>query len=163
MSAFKNTIGNCDFVGYKHLDTKEECIQAATELGLADLEPTEGSWSTNPTGCYVKVSTGLLYWNLIGDAADNDVTRVSVCKRLPMSECADDPAWRDSWSDTCGWYTTYACSDGAALPGQESTITSSASADGRSALDACCACGGGTGGGAFPLRPFARRHQARTD
>ena len=50
-------------------------------------------------------------------------------------ECVDDPTWVDAWGDGCEWYEfRYLCQAFGPLSLN----------DGKTAIEACCTCGGGT-------------------
>ena len=74
----KMNIGTCGF-GYHFITSRATCEEAAGALGLANTTAGDVSASRNPFGCYYKLSTERLYWNLAGNKADNDQNRVSLC------------------------------------------------------------------------------------
>mmetsp|Transcript_15805 Transcript_15805/g.45048 ORF Transcript_15805/g.45048 Transcript_15805/m.45048 type:complete len:751 (-) Transcript_15805:83-2335(-) len=64
--------------------------------------------------------------------------------------CADDKSWQDKDGDSCDVYAEFAWCNSTGQPGvgwhaeKWGTIASFADKNGKSALQACCACGGGS-------------------
>ena len=65
------TVGNCD--GYEFIETMEQCTAAATALGLDNTTPTIGTANSDPYGCYLKRSSGSVFFNEDGDRGDRDL------------------------------------------------------------------------------------------
>jgi hypothetical protein len=64
------------------INTQAACEEAAVALGLADTTASGNTYIANPYGCYLKQSTGNLYWSLTGSENESDqqnTDRVSLC------------------------------------------------------------------------------------
>ena len=62
-----------------------------------------------------------------------------------MAGCSDIPNWKDSYGDSCDFFEAYKECGGTSTWEYTEPISASVDSNGVSAVDACCACGGGNG------------------
>ena len=77
-------VGNCD--GYGFVESSAECASAAVVLGMAETTPRDANNQVNLYGCYWKERNdgyigSRLWFNPDGSRTDNDLNRVSLCRR----------------------------------------------------------------------------------
>ena len=81
-------VGTCDAAaGSAFIETADDCVAAATALGLPDVKPTVltaevTASATMPHGCYHKASNHAdtqLWFNEAGMNDSTDTERVSIC------------------------------------------------------------------------------------
>lgn len=78
-------VGNCDGVAF--VTTAAECTVAAQSLDLlaAGAGPRLAQLTSNPFGCYLKVTTGAVFFNPNGNVSSTSLARVSICRTA--TEC----------------------------------------------------------------------------
>eukprot|EP00523_Entomoneis_sp_CCMP467_P015771 CAMPEP_0168778532 /NCGR_PEP_ID=MMETSP0725-20121227/7132_1 /TAXON_ID=265536 /ORGANISM="Amphiprora sp., Strain CCMP467" /LENGTH=543 /DNA_ID=CAMNT_0008828307 /DNA_START=167 /DNA_END=1798 /DNA_ORIENTATION=+ len=82
----------------------------------------------------------LLYVGSIGSSSGGSPSPPSPS---PPSCATSPPNWKDSYGDSCQWYVDNGCDE----------ADDWADAQGRTASQACCVCGGGTSSGPSPSPP----------
>ena len=93
------------------IESAEECHTAAVLLGI-DQDPQEliGRQPSLPTGCYVKRSTGRLYYNADGTRVYPHVDRISFCRNIvqvpttifsAVFTCTNDTVGLSAWPGLC--------------------------------------------------------------
>lgn len=111
-------------------DIWQALIASAEDLGASGRDDLYGFGLVQAQGAMDFLAGGDSFPTPTPSPPDEDPTTP------PPEECVDDTTWTDATGDGCDWYSNrFLCQAFALL----------FSNDGRSAFDACCACGGGLG------------------